>query len=313
MVNKISDDNDLVSIILNCFNSEKYIRKSIESVLTQSYQHWELIVWDNFSTDNTKKIIKQFNDDRILYFCSQNHLLLGAARNEALKKSSGKYIAFLDSDDIWLPNKLDIQVRFIKENPAYKFIYSNYHIINEKGKRVIKLDLVKKPSGNILIHILRNNILVLPTILFDSSFIKLEKNLFDNNLELAEEFDLFVRILTEYKALYINIPLAEYRVHSSMTSKIKYSRYPNEIEYVVKKLRKNFGNSNLKITSAINFLEYKNFYYKANLLMKNKKRKMASRLLFKIKFKSISFLFIYILSLFPYQLWNKFHKIINRY
>ena len=313
MVNKISKSNNLVSIIMNCLNSEKYIRKSIQSVLEQSYENWELIIWDNLSKDNTKKIINEFYDNRIKYFCSEQYLSLGGARNEALKKSSGKYITFLDSDDIWLPNKLDLQVSFIDENPTYKFIYSNFHIINEKGKRVTKLNLGKCPSGNILTNILRNNSPGLLTILFESSFIKLENNLFDNNLELVEEFEFFTRILAEYKAFYINIPLAEYRVHSSMTSKLKYSSYPNEIEYVIRKLRNKFDNSNLEITAAINFLEYKNFYYKANLLMKNKNRKMASRLLFKIKFKSISFLFLYTLSLFPYQLWNKFHELINRY
>ena len=313
MVNKISNTNNLVSIIMNCFNSEKFIRKAIESVLSQNYQNWELIIWDNLSEDNTKKIIDQFNDDRILYFCSGKHLMLGAARNEALKKSSGKYITFLDSDDIWLANKLDLQVKFVKENPTYKFIYSNYYVINEKGNRVFKLNFGKKPSGNILSNVLRNNSPALLTIFFESSFIKLEKNLFDNSLELVEEFEFFTRILCEYKAAYLNIPLAEYRVHSSMNSKLKYSNYPKEIEYVIKKLRNKFKNSNFRINSAIDFLEYKNIYYKAHLCMKNKKRKIASRLLFNIKYKSIIFLLLYILSLFPHQLWNKFHRIINRY
>ena len=91
----------LISIIVNCYNGEKYLKDTIQSVLNQKYQNWEMIFWDNQSNDNSKKIINKYNDNRIKYFYSNKKLPLYAARNEAIKKSSGELIAFLDTDDWW--------------------------------------------------------------------------------------------------------------------------------------------------------------------------------------------------------------------
>ena len=91
----------LVSVIMNCYNGEKYLTESLSSLLSQNYSNWELIFWDNLSTDNSKKIFKNFNDKRFKYFLADKHTVLYEARNLAIKKTSGDYIAFLDTDDIW--------------------------------------------------------------------------------------------------------------------------------------------------------------------------------------------------------------------
>lgn len=307
------NSSSLVTIIMNCFNAEKYIKLSIDSVLKQTYPNWELIIWDNCSSDKTENVVSQFKDKRILYFSSKEHTSLGAARNEALKKSNGKYISFLDSDDIWLSNKLEIQVKFIEQNPKVNFVYSDYYVIDKNGKRGLRLKLRKNPSGKIFHHILRKNVIALVTVFFESSFIKLENNIFDPNLELVEEFEFYTRLLRKYEAGYISIPLAEYRVHSNMTSKLIYSKYPQEINYVIEKLRRTCTSYDYKSISAIRYLECKNIYYKANLLMINKRGLEASNLLYKIKFNSIIFFFLYLLSLLNYKIWNNLHKLINRY
>ena len=87
----------LVSIIMNCFNGERYLNESLKSILDQSYQNWELIFWDNKSTDNSAKILKNFKDKRIKYFYSSQHTPLYVARNLAIKKASGEFLAF------WIP------------------------------------------------------------------------------------------------------------------------------------------------------------------------------------------------------------------
>ncbi len=312
MAIKSSKDN-LVSVIMNCFNAEKFIELSIKSVLAQTYTNWELIIWDNCSKDNTSEIIGKFNDKRILYFKSNLHLSLGAARNEALKKTNGKFISFLDSDDIWLSKKLEIQVNYFEQNKKIKFIYSDYYIIDENGKRVFKLNLGKNPSGIIFTNILKKNVPALLTVFFESSFIKKEENLFDPNLELVEEFEFFTRLLREYEAGYLSKPLAEYRVHPKMTSKTSYSKYSGEIDYVIKKLKLNCSSNEYKTKSAIRYLECKNIYYKANQLMISKDGRSASKLLSEVKFQSLIFMSLYLLSLFNYRVWNKFHKILNRY
>ena len=114
------------------YNSARFIRESIGSVLAQTYTDWELLIVDDGSTDNTAEIIASFQDERI--HMMRNELNLGAAlsRNKALREAKGKYIAFLDSDDLWLPEKLEKQLAFMQQN-GYAFTFTDYRIINEDG------------------------------------------------------------------------------------------------------------------------------------------------------------------------------------
>ena len=131
------ENNGLVSIIMPSYNSEKYIKDSIESVLNQTYPFWELLIVDDCSTDQTVDIIKSFKDERIKLF--QNEVNSGAAisRNWALREAKGKWIAFLDSDDLWLPTKLEEQLKFMVGNNCY-FAFTDYRIcLNGKWEDVI--------------------------------------------------------------------------------------------------------------------------------------------------------------------------------
>ena len=94
------NDQPLVSVIMNCYNGEKYLRESIDSVVAQTYENWELIFWDNHSTDNSAQIVQSYGDSRIYYFCSQTFTPLGEARNLAIKQSNSEFIAILDCNHI---------------------------------------------------------------------------------------------------------------------------------------------------------------------------------------------------------------------
>ena len=107
--------NPLISVIVNCHNGEKYLIECINSILNQSYKNLEIIFWDNCSTDDSKKIIDRFKDKRIKKFKSKKFVKLYNARNLAIKKSKGKYIAFLDTDDTWKNNKLFEQIKVLKK------------------------------------------------------------------------------------------------------------------------------------------------------------------------------------------------------
>ena len=126
----------LVSIILNCYNSGKFLKKSINSVISQNYRNWELIIFDNCSTDNTKLEISKFSKNtKIKYFKSKKFCSLYKARNLAIKKSKGSLITFLDADDWWLKNKLTKQVQFIQKNKNLNVIYSNlFYLMKLKTK-----------------------------------------------------------------------------------------------------------------------------------------------------------------------------------
>ena len=102
----------LVSIIMNCFNGEKYLIESLKSIQNQNYKNWELIFWDNKSTDRSKTIFKKFKDKRFKYYYAKKFTNLYTARNLAIKKAKGKILTFLDVDDLWTSNKLLKQVNF---------------------------------------------------------------------------------------------------------------------------------------------------------------------------------------------------------
>ena len=105
---------NLISIIINCYNGEKYLNQCINSVIVQTWNNWEIIFWDNHSTDNSKNIILNFCDERIKYYYAPTHELLYSARNFAVQKSSGEFITFLDTDDLWEPNKLELQIKILQ-------------------------------------------------------------------------------------------------------------------------------------------------------------------------------------------------------
>ena len=121
------ENKGLVSVIMPSYNSKKYIKESIESVLNQTYPFWELIIVDDCSKDGTVDVIKQFNDVRIKLFVNERNSGAAISRNRALREAKGKWTAFLDSDDIWLPTKLEEQLTFMINN-NYDFTYTDYRI-----------------------------------------------------------------------------------------------------------------------------------------------------------------------------------------
>lgn len=127
--------NKLVSIIMPSYNTANYIEASIESVRHQTYENWELIIVDDCSTDNTDEVVRPFlTDGRIHYLKNEQNSGAAISRNRALREAKGKWIAFLDSDDLWLPEKLEKQVAFMEQN-GYHFSYTNYEEINMAGEK----------------------------------------------------------------------------------------------------------------------------------------------------------------------------------
>ena len=141
---------DLVSIITPTYNCGRFIAETIESVLAQTYANWEMLIVDDCSTDDTKEIVGRYDDARIHYHCLEHNLGAAVARNTALKMAKGRWIAFLDSDDLWEPEKLERQIAFMTQN-GYAFSYHNYTEIDEDSnplgvfvsgkKRVLKWEM----------------------------------------------------------------------------------------------------------------------------------------------------------------------------
>ena len=119
--------NELVSVIMPSYNTARFIGNSIKSVLNQTYTNWELIIVDDCSTDNTDEVVENFKDKRIKFFKNKKNYGAAFSRNRALKLAEGRWIAFLDSDDLWVNTKLEKQISFMKKN-GYSFTYTDYMI-----------------------------------------------------------------------------------------------------------------------------------------------------------------------------------------
>lgn len=126
-------EEGLVSVIMPSWNTGKFIEESIKSVINQTYQNWELLIVDDCSTDNTEEIVKSIHDDRIRYFENEKNCGAALTRNRALREAKGEWIAFLDSDDLWMPKKLECQIKFMEKNHLV-FSYHEYEKIDEESK-----------------------------------------------------------------------------------------------------------------------------------------------------------------------------------
>ena len=126
--------DNLVSIIMPSYNTANYIGETIQSVINQSYKNWELIIVDDCSTDNTDSVIKAINDPRIKYIKNEKNSGAAVSRNRALREARGRWIAFLDSDDLWYEEKLEKQIKFMLKKKCF-FSYTNYEEIDSEGNK----------------------------------------------------------------------------------------------------------------------------------------------------------------------------------
>jgi glycosyltransferase involved in cell wall biosynthesis len=262
--------SEMVSIIVNCYNGEKYLEKCLASILNQKYKNFEVVLWDNLSTDNSANILEKFKDKRFKYYKSNVHTSLPKARNLALSKAKGRYIAFLDVDDFWEPNKLEIQIKYLKINDA-DMVFSNFYIINEKrGLKKIYKDKIYSHKIDVDKLFVDYCIGIL-TVLYDTK--KISYVSFNEDYKIINDFDLFVEITSKYKVVGIDLPLANYRIHDKNETKLNFIRYTSELSIWAKrnyKEYKKFANfENLEFLVTYN-------YFKATL----KKSQFLRALLF---------------------------------
>jgi len=229
---KMMEKQPLVSIIIPCYNGEKFIGEAIKSVLNQTYQNWELIIVDDGSKDKSKEIIKQYcaTDDRIKYIQHKKNKGIPFARNTGIKISNGEYIAFLDQDDLWLAEKLKEQVGIFKEDKKQKIglIFSNLLFMKD-GKINIRSWPSKRVPKNLEIMSFEE----ITRILFMNNFIPIvtvliRKQCFDNLGFLdekliggADDYEFFMRLANNYRLKYIDYPLAIRRLHKDNFSKME--------------------------------------------------------------------------------------------
>ena len=216
------ENQPLVSVIMPCYNMEKFIAFTIESVQRQTYTHWELIIVDDASTDGTADIVKshQTQDDRIHFFVKPSHSGIADTRNQCLNKAKGRYLAFLDSDDLWHPEKLEQQLQFMTERKI-GFSYSSYDCVDEQGK---PLEKIVKSAGNLDYKAyMHNTIIGCSTVMIDTDIIG---KVVVPNFRTSEDTATWLNILKRgFLAYAMEQPLTSYRIrqHSASSNKLKAS------------------------------------------------------------------------------------------
>ena len=245
----------LVSIIMNCYNGEKYLKRSIKSVLQQKYQNWEIIFFDNCSTDKSVTTAKSFQNKRIKIYKSNKYLKLYAARNLALKYAKGDYIAFLDTDDYWDSKKLFLQINYILEKKK-KFVFSNFYYLRGK-KKYINKKMISFKEGYVTQRLLDEYGLGILTVLMSKQFFKKKK--FNSKYEIIGDFDYFLKLSIKNYFGYINKPLAYYRVHDNNFSQRKINLWIEELKNWLKKNKNTFNKRGFKL------LKQKKFLYKLKI------------------------------------------------
>jgi glycosyltransferase involved in cell wall biosynthesis len=211
-------NNPLISIIMNCYNGERYLQEALDSVINQTYKNWELIFWDNQSTDKSASIVNSCNDKRIKYFYSKKHTLLYKARNLAIEKSQGEYLAFLDVDDYWDLTKLGKQILVFSKNPEVAIVYSPFSFKNEIQNTYKEFNKKNLPEGMIVDKLLRNNFMGLLTVLLNRGIIDGQREIFDSRLHIIGDYDMAIKISAKSKVACIQQALATYRWHGGNES-----------------------------------------------------------------------------------------------
>jgi len=221
-------EKEKVSIIVPMYNAEKFIVKTIESVLSQTYENWEMLIMNDVSTDNSLAVVNEFakKDDRIQVVNTEKNMGVVKGRNHLIDLANGKYIAFLDADDYWHSQKLEKQIKFMKEKNA-SISCTEYTRVRENGEKIN--EIVIKPEISYT-DMLKNNYLGCLTVMYDVE--KVGKRYF-KELEKNEDYVLWLEIVKDVKTIYgLKENLAYYRVldnsrssNKSKTAKVRWEIY----------------------------------------------------------------------------------------
>ena len=210
-------ENLLFSIIMPTYNRAHCISDAIQSVLVQSYKNWELIVVDDASIDNTKEMINGFlhKSQQIHYIKQDKNRGPSAARNVGISKSRGEFIAFLDSDDVWHPEKLSQFMKLILKYPRGKLFYSDLRIFEGDEimpKTYFQQEEIPPMQGHISIHFIPF-VPVLPSAVVIKEEVLHRIGLFDEDTLIGDDMDFFSRIIKKYPIYFVDMPLTYYRIH----------------------------------------------------------------------------------------------------
>lgn len=301
----------LVSFVVNCYNGEKYLNNCLASILSQTYKNWELIFWDNASVDNSKDVFMSYDDSRFKYFSSSKNVNLGQAREWAVNNCNGEYIAFLDVDDEWIPEKTEIQVtEMLKDD--YVLSYGGVIWIEDKTKKIREI-YPKYKSGYLFSNNMFQFDINMPTSMIKRSSLLEKKLNFDKNIKASEEYCLFMQLIYKEKVCVINKPIAKYLVRQNSLTNQSISNWSDERIYTLNKILNKYPESLIQFPREFKEAFARADYYKLRFNLEHNnitEAKKNALNIYKISF--YYFLVTAILIFSPNLLKFLFSKYYNR-
>jgi len=272
----------LVSVLVNCYNGEKYLKEALDSIRAQTYINWEIIFWDNQSTDRSAEIFKSYDDPRFKYFRAPVHTDLGGGRARAWEYLTGDFIAVLDADDVWLPCKLEKQIPLFSD-PDVGVVICDTLFFNDKREKPLYGGKYP-PVGWVFEQLVTAYYVSLETVVFRRATALRLKRGFDSDFSFIADFDIVVRLSRISKlALYPEI-LAKWRVHAASGSWTYPLTFVKEKKRWLEKQIAEEPEFARKYAKAIGRFKSKNLRAEVALELINHRRICAFRLLMKSAF-----------------------------
>jgi len=293
-----------VSVIMNCHNGMAFLKVALDSALNQSFKDFEIIFFDNCSTDDTAKIVCGYDDSRLKYFRSEEFLSLGQARNEAIRLSKGDFLAFLDADDIWYPRKLQLQMKCFIDGVG--LVHTGTEIINEGS--VTKRVGNRSPEGYVFGDLLSAYFLVMSSVVISREALNSLSHFFDPRFEIIEEYDLFLRIAANWKVSCVRSYLTQWRWHSASTTMVKTKLISQEKRAMLRKLKCEYPDLYKINHSRVNIVKGKIMVTTALYLYRGGRPAKARRLLRKSNLITGKGLFVYSATYFPHPLVDRVYR-----
>lgn len=293
-----------VTVVMNCLNGERYLREALDSVYAQTFSDWEIIFWDNASTDSTPDITASY-DERLRYFRSESTIPLGAARRQAMSKAKGEWIAFLDSDDYWFPEKLERQLATVDAGD-YVMCYAGIIEVTPEGRKIREI-LPANPSGPMLDSLLRQFEINMVTPLLRRSALEKYGLDFDEKVTASEEYNLFMRLAARGPICTVREALGAWRISPGSLTDRQIAKWGEERHYTLRCLEEENPGIRESYTEAFREAYARGSYYLARFQVSKGDTAEARRTMAGIAPNNVRYFLLW-LSLYVPPLWKLIHS-----
>ena len=266
-----------VTVIMNCYTSAEHLREAMDSVFRQSWPDWEIVFWDNCSTDDSAAIAQSYGE-KVRYFLAEKTVPLGAARNLAIAKAEGSLLAFLDCDDEWLSTKLEKQVMLFNANPRLGLVSTDTEMFSEKGTLSRMFESTHPARGMVFRELMTRQWISMSSAMIRKSALDSLGEWFDESLNVCEEADVFYRIAKTWELDHVDEPLTRWRVHGVNTTFRKFGQFADETLRILDKHRKLYPGYDRDYPDLVGILTRRAAFQKAVILWREGNGAEARRL-----------------------------------